>query len=350
MFGRINSRLLVVILSRMSEPLVTVVVAPRERFSVARRALEALYAGTPEPFRLVYIAAGAPPALARYLAAQARARGFQLVEDRRALTPNQARNLALPYVDTRYVAFIDNDAVPEPGWLGALLRCAEETGAWIVGPLYYFGDRDDRVIHMAGGDAHFETGAGRRRFVERHRFVNQRVERVRDRIRREPCEQVEFHCMLIRRDVFDRLGPLDEGLRSMAEHTDLCLQVREAGGTIYFEPAAAVTYVTSGRLRAGELAYFARRWSEGWTAATVDRFCEKWRLDPEDPDMSRLLLHARGHRHLMFDPMERALVRVMGWRCGHTLRRVLEGAETRLNRWWFPYQAPAPARREPVAR
>ena len=103
----------------MTEPLVTVVVVPRERFSVARRALRALFASTPEPFRLVYIAAGAPPALARSLARQAQARGFQVVEDRRVLTPNQARNLALPYVDTRYVAFIDNDVLPEPGWLGA---------------------------------------------------------------------------------------------------------------------------------------------------------------------------------------------------------------------------------------
>src|SRR5690349_3158255 len=124
----------------MSEPLVTVVVVPRERFSVARRALESLYAHTPEPFRLVYIAAGAPAPLRRHLAAEARARGFQLVEDQRALSPNQARNLGLQHADTRYVVFIDNDAVPEPGWLGALVRCAEETGAWIVGPLYYIGE------------------------------------------------------------------------------------------------------------------------------------------------------------------------------------------------------------------
>lgn len=334
----------------MSEPLVTVVVVPRERFSVARRALDALFASTPEPFRLVYIAAGAPPALARCLAAQARERGFQLVEDRRVLAPNQARNLALPYVGTRYVAFIDNDVLPEPGWLGALLRCAEETAASIVGPLYYIGDRDERVVHMAGGEAHFEMGAGRRRFVERHRLSQQRVEQVRDRIHRERCEQMEFHCMLIRRDVFDRLGPLDEDLRSMAEHTDLCLQVQRAGGTIYFEPAAEVTYVTSGRLRAGELAYFARRWSEGWTEATIDRFCEKWDLDPQGPEMERLRLHARVHRHLPFDPIERALVRVMGWRRGHAVRRALERAETSLNRRWIPYPAPAPAHPQLVAR
>lgn len=334
----------------MNEPLVTVVVVPRERFSVARHALETLYATTPEPFRLVYVAAGVPRRHRRFLAAEARARGFQLVEDRRTLTPNEARNLGLRYVDTPYVAFIDNDALPEPGWLGTLMRCAEETGAWIVGPLYYIGAPGSRIIHMAGGDAHIESVAGRRRFVERHRFANQHVDRVRDRVHREACEQVEFHCMLVRREVFDRLGPLDEGLMCMAEHTDLCMRVRQHGGAIYYEPAAAVTYVTSGRLRASDVRFFALRWSEAWAAATIERFCEKWDLDPTDRDVARLWQVTRGHRHLPLESVERALVRALGWRYGHGLYRAIDRAEIRLNRWWFPFKPETSLREEPIPR
>lgn len=335
----------------MDKPLATVVVVPRERFGVARRALEALYANTGEPFRLVYVDAGAPASLRRYLAAQARARGFQLVHGDPSLTPNQARNLALPYVDTRYVAFIDNDAVPEPGWLDTLVRCAEETGAWIVGPLYYVGEPGEGVIHMAGGDAHIETAAGRRRFVERHRFANERIERVRDVLHREPCEQVEFHCMLVRRDVFDQVGLLDEGLRCLAEHTDLCLLVRQHGGAIYYEPAAAVTYVTTGRFSLSDLRYFSRRWSDAWTGASIDRFCVKWDLDPYGRDVARLWEFARGQRHMPMESVERRLVRVFGWRWGHWLgSRVLCGMEVRLNRLWIPCNSRARTRRESIAQ
>ena len=44
----------------MPDPLVTVVVVPRERFGVTSRSLEAIYANTPAPFPLVYVDGGSP--------------------------------------------------------------------------------------------------------------------------------------------------------------------------------------------------------------------------------------------------------------------------------------------------
>ena len=35
--------------------------------------------------------------------------------------------LGLERATTLYVAFLDNDVVVEPGWLEALVRCAEES-------------------------------------------------------------------------------------------------------------------------------------------------------------------------------------------------------------------------------
>jgi GT2 family glycosyltransferase len=324
----------------MSEPQVTIVVVPRERFSITRRALEALYANTSEPFRLVYVDGGSPASVRRYLAAQARERGFQLMRSDRHLTPNEARNLGLRHVTTPYVVFIDNDAVPAPGWLGALVRCAEETGAWVVGPLYYIGEPHSAIIHMAGGDAHFEESAGRRRFVERHRFANQPAARVRERLSREAFEQVEFHCMLVRANVFDKLGPLDEGLMSVAEHTDLCLLVRKHGGRVYFEPEAVVTYVVTGGVRLFDLRYFLRRWSEAWTAASVEGFCVKWGVDASDAGMVALQQYARGHRHILLAPAQRALTRVLGWRRSRWLcEKALPWFEVRLNRRWVQIES-----------
>ena len=332
----------------MDVPRVTIIVVVRERFSDSRRALEALYANTPEPFRLVYVDAGSPPRLRRFLATEAGTRGFQLVRQDEFLNNNQSRNLGLRHAaaDTPYVVFLDNDAVPEPGWLGTLLRTAEETGAAVVGPLYLLGEPGSGVIHVGAGDAHFVAGPGQRHFVERHPFANQHVERVRHRLVRVHCEAVEFHCMLVRRDVLTRVGPFDEALHSMAEHTDFCLRVREHGGAIYHEPAAAVTYVIPRRLALTDLPYFARRWSDAWTDATVERFSTKWDVDPEDPGMRAIRNHARNHRHLALEPVERGLVRLLGWRWGHWLGHdVLRALEVRLNRWWVP----APTMRRPRA-
>jgi hypothetical protein len=183
-------------------------------------------------------------------------------------------------VRTRYVVFIDNDAVPAPGWLPPLVECAETTGAWVVGPLYFIGEPERQEIHMAAGDARIEDRPGGRRFVERHRFAGKHPAEVREHLVRQPCEHVEFHCMLVRTEVFERLGPLDEELKSVAEHTDLCMLVRQGGGEVYFEPGSEVTYITSGGFTAADYAYFFRRWSHAWNQSSIDRFREKWQLPP----------------------------------------------------------------------
>ena len=56
----------------MTEPLVTLVVVPRERFSYAPASLESLYEHTQLPFKLVYVDGNSPPKLKRYLEEQSR--------------------------------------------------------------------------------------------------------------------------------------------------------------------------------------------------------------------------------------------------------------------------------------
>src|SRR5262245_51872762 len=124
-------------------PSVTVVVTPRERYSTARRALESIAANTSGDWRLVYVAGGAPPDVREYLSETCARHGFQLILRPRFLAPNVARNLGLAMADTRYVAFLDNDVVVEPGWLAELVRCAEEEAADLVGPLCLAGEPAD---------------------------------------------------------------------------------------------------------------------------------------------------------------------------------------------------------------
>lgn len=317
---------------REALPQVTLVVVPRERFGVTRRALEAVYANTAEAFHLVYVDGGSPAPIRRYLAREAEARGFTLVRADHYLTPNQARNLGLRHVRTPYVVFIDNDAVPSPGWLGKLLECARTTGAWLVGPLYLIGEPGREEIHMAAGDAHIEEWRGGRRFVERHRFAGKRTAEVRHNLRRIPCEQVEFHCMLVRTETFEQLGPLDEELRSVCEHSDLCLLVRQHGHEVYFEPDSAVTYVTTGRFRWSDYRFFFRRWSDSWNEVSIRRFREKWALHPDDPGTKSVERWATAHRRIPMDPMRDGLKRLFGWRLGRWLGDMLLGLELRINR------------------
>ena len=262
---------------------VTVVVTPRERFSESQASLESLYRNTSPPFELIYVDGHSPPHIRRYLRRQAREKGFRLVHLPHFLTDPQLRNLGFREVDTPYVVFLENDVIVRPGWLEALLSCADETGAPVVGPLYLENLAGREIVHMAGGLARVEEATGTRRCIERHQFPGHRPADVAHELRREPTELIEFHCVLMRTDVLRELGGLDEGVKNTAEHVDFCLAARRAGHPIYFEPASVVVYVQPPPFAWYDLPFFCTRWSDAWSRQTVEYFGRKWRLDPDDP-------------------------------------------------------------------
>ncbi len=262
----------------------TIIVVARERFSCAVVALEGLYRHTAEPFDLVYVDAGSPDYVRRELERLAAVHGFRLVRHDGHLTPNEARNLGLTHARAHeYCVFMDNDVVVEPGWLAALERCAGETGAAIVGPLYLEGPADPPEIHMAGGRLEWSGAGGLRRLDESHGLAFTDYREARGRLQRERCDYVEFHCMLVRRRELERLGGLDEALLCAPEHVDLALAVAAAGGAVYTEPAAVVTYLKYRDYAVSDLPYFRLRWGETRAREGFAHFAAKWDMDPDSP-------------------------------------------------------------------
>ena len=296
----------------MPEPVATVLVTPREQFSKAKRALESVLACTDPSVPIVYIDGGSPRKLARYLRTRAHDRGFRLIRRGHYLAANEARNLGLSYVKSKYVAFIDNDVSVTPGWLDKLITCAEETDAWAVGPLYLIDDPAKQIIHTAGADLRIVEEDGRRRLHERHHFSYQPVAKVKEQLVRRPMDLVEFHCMLVRMDAFDRLGPLDEGLISFFDHVDFCLEVANAGGPVYTEPSAVVTHLAPPPYAWSDLPCFLLRWSDAWMEPSISRFAQKHRLSPTDADFDAHRKFRNDHRMRLFGRARGAIQRVAG--------------------------------------
>ena len=289
--------------SAMTKPDVTIVVVPRERFSYTRESLESLYQDTSYPFKLVYVDGGSPRHIKNYLKAQAREKQFKLIRTEHYLSPNRARNLGLQEVKSKYVVFYDNDVVVTPGWLNKLVQCAEEKDAAVVGPLTCIGKPEHQVIHNAGGVIHFaspvEDETTKRRLIKGTYLAGKPVAHVRDQLHQVQCEYVEFHCVLVRTEVFAKIGPLDEKLLSTREHLDFCLSVAQAGGTIYCERESVITTDTLGigkdkeaiKAVAGfvqipgfewsDIPYFMLRWSNAWNLASLNQFCAKWNLEED---------------------------------------------------------------------
>jgi GT2 family glycosyltransferase len=198
-------------------------------------------------------------------------------------------------VRTPFVVFVDNDVIVESYWLQHLLACAVETGAAIVGPLYQININGRVSIHMAGGEAHITEQDGKRICLEAHREVDAPIAAAESMVRCE-CELAEFHTMLVRMSLFEKIGFLDEALLSLNEHVDLCMTAREIGERVYFEPKSIVTYVPATQLRISDLRYFMLRWSEHWNRSTSLHFNAKWKLDQEHAENRTVVTFARFHR------------------------------------------------------
>jgi len=261
---------------------VSLVVVPRERFSYARESLESIFEHTGDtPYELIYVDGGSPRALRDWLAATAEARDFTLVRTPGYLSPNRARNLGLAHVRTKYLVFIDNDVIVSPGWLAALLSCAEETGAAAVTPLTCEGSPLHQTIHCAGGSVEIVETDSQRKLVERMHLQKSTVTKMRPQLHRTETGLAEFHCMLVRTAMFQKTGPLDEQFLNTKEHLDFCMLMRQAGEKLYLEPASLVTYIFNRPLELSDYPYFMLRWSDAWELRSLRRMMDKWRL-PQD--------------------------------------------------------------------
>ena len=261
-------------------PQVTVAVVPRETFTRAPECIRSLRSSTDHPFDLLFVDAGYPAAVRTELdeVFASLPRRPTVVRTNHYLTPNQARNLAVRHCATPFLTFVDNDVVFRPGWLDAMLDCATATGAAVVTPLTCQGEPTHTTVHCAGGLARVVEGPRRsRRLIEVMFDQGQPVRDQRADTPR-PTELAEFHCMLVRADIFSAVGGLDERMYSTKEHIDFCLAVRQVGGDIYFDPRAVVTYLPPASLTRGDRLFYCLRWNDLWWLLSLRRLARKWRV------------------------------------------------------------------------
>ncbi len=331
---------------------VTIIVVPRERFQFAQESLESLYAQTTYPFELIYVDNNSPTKLQNYLQTASQQRGFQLLRSERFLSPNQARNLGLSQVNSKYVVFVDNDVIFAPGWLEALVRCTEETEATVVGSLVCQYRPVHTIVHCAGGDymppedyAKFikgeptvspsADGKGKWQINEKTYFQNRQVAEVQDQLKRQPTGFVEFHAMLVRTAIFEQIGKLDEGFSCTKEYLDFCMSVVQAGGTVYLEPASVVTFLThppAPALQWADLPYFMVRWSDQWERNSLIHFQQKWDLVENKYFQKRLKKLGWRRREEMIQPVVERLS-FLNSTSRKWLEKRLVKLEKRLNRY-----------------
>lgn len=312
---------------------VTVGFVLREQFSTTENAIETLLRRTKESFDLVIVDSGSPPEVRDYLEAFAQEHQATLLRTEGFLTPNQSRNLVLRHATTPYVCFVDNDVRVAENWLGPLVDRAEREDAWVVAPLYCEHEPEATKIHMFGGDVIIaQDHHGKLDYHEQHDLAHEPIDGQKG-LSAKQTKLVEFHTVLVRKNIFETIGPLDEQLYSNCEHADLCLQVTQAGGTIWLEPQSVITYIPPRSLTASDRRYFHLRWSQRWSEQTGQRMAEKYGISRNASGIRWIAKWSGNHRRYSMPRLQR-LKRALPGKLGKRFEKLLIAPiENQWNRW-----------------
>jgi GT2 family glycosyltransferase len=82
------------------------------------------------------------------------------------------------------------------------------------------------------------------------------------------CSAVSSACLMVRKEVFEKVGGFDENLSGIYSDVDFCLKVREAGYRIVWTPWAELYHdesTCSGGRKGSQEAYLKKRWGEALT-------------------------------------------------------------------------------------
>jgi GT2 family glycosyltransferase len=148
-----------------------------------------------------------------------------------ALTCNDGAAVA----SGEWLVFLNNDTIPQPGWLDALLRYASSRPrAGFVGAKLLFPN--GRIQHagvvFARDRSPHHVYAG---FPGEHPAVNKSRE----------FQVVTAACALIRRELFDEAGAFDAAFVNGYEDVDLCLRLRRLGYEIHYCHESVVSHLES---------------------------------------------------------------------------------------------------------
>ncbi len=261
--------------------LTSIVIVTHNQLEYTRQCLESIRRLTDEPYELIVVANASADGSVDYLRAMP---GVQLISNDTNRGFPAAANQGIAIAAGRQVLLLNNDTLATTGWLSRMLRALHsDATVGLVGPCSNFVSGPQQVEtaydNLAGLDG-FGWDWGKA-----HDGQVAQINRL-----------VGF-CLLIRREVIDSIGPLDERFGiGCFEDDDYCLRAIQAGYRAVIAADAFVhhyggrTFVGSGvdfgRLMAENQRRFREKWAqaEGETAqAPVNSFHASQGVDPPSP-------------------------------------------------------------------
>lgn len=271
-------------LIQSSEPKVSLVILTRDKVKLLRQCVDTLLAKTSyKNYEVVIVDNGSvEPETFAYFEQLKKYPQVKVVRDERPFNFSALNNVGVKHCSGEVLGFLNNDLeFTKPAWLEKMVAQALRKDVGAVGARLLFPNNllqhGGVIIGIGGVAGHNHKGRPREDFGYFNRAILS-----------QNLSAVTAACLLMRRDVFERIKGFDEQLSVAFNDVDLCLRIREAGFKIVYEPEAELYHHESAsRGYENTAEKFARFEREVETMKT--RWKEKLRVDPYyNPNLTNL--------------------------------------------------------------
>ena len=239
------------------EELTSIILVTRNGLEVTRRCLESIRKHTSRPYEVIVVDNGSTDGTPEFLQQQKDVRVILNRENRGFAAAN---NQGIQMARGRYIVLLNNDTVVTPGWLEGLQRAANlSPQVGLVGPVTNFVYQPSQLV---------ETGY--RSLEEMEPFALQWREKNRNQY--QTTVKLVGFCLLIKREVVEKVGLLDEkfGLGNF-EDDDYCIRARLAGFDLIIAREVFIHHEGSYSFRKNKVDYRANM------RKNLEYFKQKWR-------------------------------------------------------------------------
>ncbi|MCK4325603.1 glycosyltransferase family 2 protein [bacterium] len=169
-----------------------------------------------------------------------------LLENSKNLWFTKTSNLGIRKSQGKYLLLLNSDTVIHSNAFKIMVSFLDENPeAGAIGPRILNPDGSDQLVSLRRfpslSSEVFEKSIlamlfPGNRFTRRYRFIDA------DRSKRQVAESLSGACLMIRREVIQQIGFLEERYLRDFDDMDLCYRVRKVGWSIYYLPEARIIH------------------------------------------------------------------------------------------------------------
>jgi GT2 family glycosyltransferase len=219
-------------------PRVSIVICTRDNRALLQTAIQSLFDRTTYPhFEILVLDNGSrDPATLDYLSSISTQPHVTVICDDSQFNYSRLNNIAARHTSGDVLCLLNDDIeVLTPGWLEEMVSFAVQPDIGAVGARLWYPDgtlQHGGVIIGAGGvagHAHLHLPRGHTGYFSRA-------------VLQQEVSAVTGACLVVRRQVFDEVGGLDERIAVAFNDVDLCLRIRAAGYRNIWTPFAELIH------------------------------------------------------------------------------------------------------------